>query len=142
MAETDRKKMRFMWRAHKLAWNLSGGRFGRKMGGIPVLELVTTGHKSGAQRQILIWYFDFPEGPAIIGTNAGRDTDPAWVKNIRANPQARARRDGKWHDVTAIELSGADYEAAWNAGVSASGGYAEYKETLTRPIPIIRLEPR
>jgi len=142
MAETDRKKMRLVWTAHKLAWNLSGGHFGRKMGGIPVLELVTTGHRSGLKRQILIWYFDFPEGPAIIGTNAGLDVDPAWVKNIRANPQARARWNGKWHDVRAIELSGADYEAAWNAGVAASAGYAEYKKTLTRPIPIVQLQPR
>ena len=54
MAETDRKKMRLVWRAHKLIWNLSGGRLGRKMGGIPVLELVATGHRSGLERQILI----------------------------------------------------------------------------------------
>ena len=142
MAETDRKKMRFVWRAHKLIWNLSGGRLGRKMDGIPVLELVTTGHKSGLERQILIWYFDFPQGPAIIGTNAGRDVDPAWVKNIRANPQARARWHGKWHDVMAVELSGTDHEEVWNAGVAASAGYAAYKETLTRPIPIVQLQPR
>ena len=142
MAEMDRKKMRFAWRAHKLVWNLSGGYLGRKMGGLPVLELVTTGHKSGRQRQILIWYFPFPEGPAIIGTNAGRDADPAWVKNLRANPLARARWDGTWHDVTAVELNGTDHEAAWNAGVAASPDYAAYKETLTRPIPITRLEPR
>ncbi len=142
MAETDRKKMRFMWKAHKLAWNLSGGRLGRTMGGVPVLELVTTGHRSGLERQILIWYFNFPEGPAIIGTNAGLDTDPAWVKNLRANPLARARWDGQWHDVRAVELSGADHEKVWNAGVAASAGYAEYQETLTRPIPIISLEPR
>ena len=142
MAETDRKKMRFVWEAHKLLWNLSGGRLGRKMGGIPVLELVTTGHRSGLERQILIWYFDFPKGPAMIGTNAGRDADPAWVKNIRANPQARARWDGKWRNVTAIELSGADYDTVWNAGVAASAGYAEYKQTLTRPIPIVQLRSR
>ena len=90
----------------------------------------------------MIWYLDSPRGSAIIGTNAGRDTDPAWVKNIRANPQARARWNGKWHDVTAVGLSGSDYETAWNAGVAASAGYAAYKETLTRPIPIVQLQPR
>jgi deazaflavin-dependent oxidoreductase (nitroreductase family) len=142
MAEMDRKKMRFVWKAHKLLWNLSGGRLGRRMGGIPVLELVTTGHRSRLERQILIWYFDFPKGPAMIGTNAGRDVDPAWVKNLRANPLARARWGGRWHDVTAVELTGADYEAAWNAGVAASAGFAEYEQALTRPIPIVQLQPR
>lgn len=142
MAEMDRKKMRLVWRAHKLLWNLSGGRLGRRMGGIPVLELVTTGHRSGLGRQVLIWYFDTPAGPAMIGTNAGRDVDPAWVKNIRANPLVRARWDGRWHDVTAVELTGADYEAVWNAGVAASAGFAAYKKELTRPIPIVQLQPR
>lgn len=142
MAEVDRKKMRSQWRAHKLMWNLSGGRLGRKVDGVPVLELVTTGHRSGRERQILIWHFDSPEGPAIIGTNGGRDVDPAWVKNLRANPVARARWNGTWHDVKAVELSGAAYEAAWNAGVAASAGYETYRKMLTRPIPIIRLEPR
>jgi deazaflavin-dependent oxidoreductase (nitroreductase family) len=110
MEQTDRKKMRTQWRAHKLIWNVSGGRLGRKVGGLPVLELVTVGHTSGEERQILIWYFDDNGAPAIVGTNAGKDADPAWVKNLRANPHARARWTGTWHHVTAIELTGGDHD--------------------------------
>ena len=140
MAETDRKKMRFVWRAHKLAWNLSGGRLGRTMGGIPVLELVTIDHRSGLERQILIWYFNFPEGPAIIGTNAGLDTDPAWVKNLRASPLARARWDGQWHDVRAVELSGADHEKVWNTGVAASAALGHQLQVLQGDLAAQRTE--
>jgi len=142
MVEANRRMMRFQWQSHKLLWKLSGGRLGRRIGTMPVLEVVTTGRKTGLPRQILITYLDDPNGPTIIGTNAGRNVDPAWVKNLRANPAARARWDGTWHDVTAVELSGADHETAWNAAVAASAGYASYQETLTRPIPIIRLQPR
>ena len=106
MAESNRTKMRFQWRMHKFIWYLSGGRLGRKVVGMPVLELVTTGHKSGLERTILITYVDDERGPALIGTNAGRDSDPPWVKNLRANPEARARWSGRWRDVVAVELEG------------------------------------
>jgi deazaflavin-dependent oxidoreductase (nitroreductase family) len=140
MTETNRNKMRLQWRMHKLIWKLSGGRLGRRVMGMPVLELVTKGHKSGQERQILITHVESGGAPAIIGTNAGRDVDPAWVKNLRADPEARARWDGKWRRVTATELGGDDHLRAWNAAVSANGGYAEHPKTLTRPIPIMRLE--
>ncbi len=139
MAETDRRKMRLQWKAHKLIWKLSGARLGRNVIGMPVLELVTIGHKSGQQRQILITYVDSDGAPAIIGTNAGRDADPAWVKNLRASPHARARWDGKWRDVIATELVGPAYDHAWSTAVATNPGYDEY--VLTRPAPIMRLEP-
>lgn len=142
MAETNRRKMQAQWRMHKLVWKLSGGRLGRRVVGMPVLELVTTGHKSGQPRQILITYVECNGSPAIIGTNAGRDVDPAWVKNLRVNPAARARWDGKWREVTGIELAGSEHAAAWAIAVAANSGYEEYRRELTRPIPIIRLDER
>ena len=140
MAESNRTWMRFQWRMHKLIWNLSGGRLGRKVIGLPVLELVTVGHKTGRERQILINYFGSDEAPQIVGTNAGRDSDPAWAKNLRANPRARLRRQGQWRATRAVELAGPDHAAAWDQAVAASPVYAGYAEVLTRPIPIFRLD--
>lgn len=54
MAEATRRSTRFQWRMHLLLWNLSGGRLGRRVVGMPVVELITTGRKSGVPRQILI----------------------------------------------------------------------------------------
>ncbi len=141
MAESNRKWMRFQWRTHKLLWNLSGGRLGRKVIGKPVLELVTIGHKSGQERQILISYLGADDAPIIVGTNAGRDIDPAWARNLRANPQARMRLAGRWREVQAIELAAAEHEAAWDLAVATSPAYAGYANVLTRPIPIFRLDP-
>lgn len=138
----QRSVMRFQWKMHKLLWNLSGGRIGRRIGGMDNLELITTGRKSGQPRQILIWYLDDGGVPAIVGTNAGKDEDPAWAKNLRDEPRARARWDGRWYEVTAVELVGEDYERVWNQAVATYQGYAEYAEQLTRHIPIFRLETR
>ena len=142
MGEANRTAMRVQWKLHKLMWNLSGGRLGRQVVGMPVLELVTVGRRSGLEREVLLTHVDHDGSPAVIGTNAGRDTDPAWVENLRANPDARARWNGEWHDVTAVELDGDEHEAVWNAAVAANRGYVAYAEALTRPIPIMHLVAR
>jgi len=142
MAEANRSYMRLQWRAHKLAWGLSGGRLGRRLGGMPVLELISVGRKSGQPRQILIWYVDDDGMPVLIGTNAGRDADPAWARNLRAEPNARARWDGQWHEIRAVEVSGSEHGRLWTLATEIHPGYGKYQESLTRPIPIVRLEPR
>ena len=141
MAEANRTSMRAQWRFHKALWNASGGRLGRRIGGFPIVEVVTIGHQSGAERQILISFVDADGAPAIIGSNAGRDADPAWVKNLRAQPAARARWDGTWHDVVARELHGDERDAVWDEAVERNPGYEDYADGMTRTIPIFRLEP-
>lgn len=141
MAETNRVVMRAQWGLHKILWNLSGGRIGRRAAGLPVVELVAVGHKSGQERQVLLNYVDSDGAPAVIGSNAGRDADPAWVRNLRANPRARARWDGRWHDVVADELDGPARDAVWDSAVQGNDGYLAYVEGMTRPIPIFRLVP-
>jgi deazaflavin-dependent oxidoreductase (nitroreductase family) len=109
---------------------------------MPVLELVSVGRKSGRPRQILIGYTDDGGVPVLIGTNAGRDVDPAWVQNLRAEPDARARWDGAWHDVAAVEATGAEHERLWALATAVNEGYERYRESLTRVVPIVRLELR
>ena len=142
LSEANRTFMRFWWQAHKVLWNASGGRLGRKAGGLPIRELVTKGRKSGEPRQILITYFDHGGSPVLVGTNAGRDADPAWLLNLREDPNARARWDGAWRDVTTREPTGTEHNEAWEAAVQANSAYAQYAESLTRPIPIVVLIER
>lgn len=131
--------MRLLWRLHRLAWDVSGGRVGRRAAGLPVLELVTTGHKSGAPRSILVNYVATPTGPAIAGSNAGAPYDPAWAKNLRANPLARMRREGRWSEVRARFLEGEEWQQVW-ARFTEHGGYAGYAEAAGRRIPLVVLE--
>lgn len=134
-----RSWMRFQWKAHKLVWNLSGGRLGSRAVGMPILELVTTGHRSGQARSILISYVETPDGLAIAGTNAGVDYDPAWVKNLSADKNARVRQQAKWREVRARFLEGPEWDAAWDLFLEHSG-YADYQRMTARHIPIVLLE--
>ena len=142
MPESNRTVVRLQWRLHKALWNASGGRLGRRAIGMPVVEVVTIGRRSGEERQILITYVEDAGRPAIVGTNAGRDADPAWAHNLRAHPEVTARWDGRWHEVEAVELEGDAWRQVWNAAVAANPGYVDYAADLRRHIPIFRLEPR
>ena len=142
MPESNRTFMRLQWRLHKALWNASGGRLGRRVIGMPVVEVLTIGRRSGVERQILITYVQDGGAPAIVGTNAGRDADPAWAHNLRANPDVSARWDGTWHEPRAVALDGQPWERVGAAADAANPGYADYAEGLSRPIPIFRLEPR
>lgn len=131
--------MRLQWRLHRLVWNLTRGRLGRTVTGMPVLELVTTGHRSGDPRSILITYVDTPSGPALAGTNAGSNRDPAWVTNLRVRPDAKLREGGQWREIRARFIDGDEWEAVWQQFLEHPG-YGDYQKILTRPIPIVVLE--
>lgn len=109
------------------------------MGGMPVLRLTTTGHRSGEPRSVLLWHLPDPNGPLVIGTNAGADDDPAWVRNLRADPTATVEVAGRSHAVEATFLDGADHAAAWERFVAAHRSYGEYREMLTRQPAIVQL---
>lgn len=91
----SRPVMRVQWKLHKLVWRASGGQLGTRVLGMPVLELITTGRKTGQPRPILISYLNVNGAPTLIGTHAGAEHDPAWVGNLRANPDATVVRRGR-----------------------------------------------
>lgn len=132
--------MRLQWQMHKLVWNLSGGRLGTRVMGMPVLELVTVGHRSGQERSILITYLPGDSGPVIAGTNAGAPHDPAWAKNLRAEPRARVREGGAWRHVRARFLEGEEHDRMWQQFVDSSDAYAAYRNMVDRPIPLVALD--
>lgn len=142
MPEANRAYMRLQWRLHKALWNASGGRLGRRVSGMPVVEISAIGRRSGVERRILITFVDDGGSPVVVGTNAGKDSDPAWAHNLRAHPDVRARWNGTWHEVCAVELGGENWERAWVAAVAANPEYAYYAVDLTRRVPIFRLEPQ
>ncbi len=141
--------MRAQWRAHKLLWNASGGRLGGRVVGMPVLELETVGRVSGEPRRVLLTYVATPEGPAVIASNAGASTPPAWYRNLQANPRVRVREAGRWTDAVTEELTGEPRERAWDDASATYPGYRQYAEhiaasaaqegTTPRPIPVVLL---
>lgn len=129
------------WKVHKLVWRLSGGRLGTRTIGMPVLELITTGRKSGEPRSVLLTYMEHGAAYAVIASNAGHTTDPSWWRNLEAQPRATVRIQSRDILVVARRAVDEEREELWARAVATSSDYAEYAAQTDRDIPVVVLDP-
>jgi deazaflavin-dependent oxidoreductase (nitroreductase family) len=122
---------------------LTGGRttFSDGPGGVPTLFLTTTGARTGQPRTAQLIAVPAGTDLAVIGSNFGRASSPAWVANLNADPRAVAGCHGRSVAVVARELTGAEAEAVWAAGRDLYRGFATYPQMAAgRSIRVFRLE--
>jgi deazaflavin-dependent oxidoreductase (nitroreductase family) len=70
----------------------------------------------------------------------GAPKDPAWVANLRADPQVEVWDGPARGDFSARELAGAERATWWERAVAAFPNYAAYQQTTERLIPVFVLE--
>jgi deazaflavin-dependent oxidoreductase (nitroreductase family) len=122
----------------KLGNKLAMGRIRRKPGDL--LILTTIGRKSGAERESPLRWFPDPDGWLIVASAGGAPANPAWYYNLKANPdKVKVRIGGETTAVTAEQLHGDEYAAAWQMITSTAGQFAGYQQKTDREIPVIRL---
>lgn len=133
---------RLVTRLHPVAYRrLDGaGPLGRTFGVRNVI-LTTTGRRTGRVRSIPLFAFEDDDRLVIVGSNAGRERDPAWVGNLRAEPRATVQAGRRSWPVRAYEAAGEERVRLWELVVAGFGGYALYQERAPRPIPLFVLEP-
>ncbi|OBG97364.1 deazaflavin-dependent nitroreductase [Mycobacterium sp. E3251] len=116
------------------------GKVGGQFENANLLLLHTTGAKSGQTRVSPLAYFDIDGKLIIIGSFAGSPVSPAWVHNLRANPQARVEVGTEEFAVTARELSTAEREDVLPTITAAAPVFAEYQSKTSRVIPLFELQ--
>lgn len=133
-------------RMHQRMYRLTGGRVGGKLdsasGVRPILVLTTTGRKTRRARSTPLVYLLDGETWVVAGSNAGRDTDPAWVWNLRADPHATITVGRDVVDVDATELDAAEAQAMWPALNAMNAQYEEYQKLTERTVPVVRFQRR
>ena len=79
-----------------------------------------------------------------IGSFAGAPVNPAWVHNLRANPQAHVEvgldSGIDAFDVTARELPVTEREDLFPKLTAEAPGFAEYQSKTSRVIPLFELQ--
>lgn len=130
-------------RLHAQAYRLTGGRWllGRNLG-VRNIVVVATGRTSGKRRQTPLYAFEDGRNLVVIGSNAGSDREPAWVGNLRANPDATVLVGREERPVRAREAEGEDRSRLWALAARGYPGYEAYARWTDRRIPVIVLEPR
>ena len=128
---------------HKGLLRFSGGRIGWTAADMPVLELTTTGRRSGRSLSVMLTS-PHRDGDriVIVASKGGEDTHPAWLLNLRENPQVVVSMKGApGVPMLARVTSREERERLWPIVAGKYANYAGYQEKTDREIPLVLLEP-
>jgi deazaflavin-dependent oxidoreductase (nitroreductase family) len=128
--------------AHRVVQKLSGGRLGWQAGTMPVVELTTTGRKSGQPRTVLLTS-PWQDGDTLleVASRGGDDQHPAWFLNLRDNPEVRVAVSGKPVRPMRARVANAEERAdLWPKITAEHRNYAGYQTKTEREIPLVFLE--
>jgi deazaflavin-dependent oxidoreductase (nitroreductase family) len=133
--------LKSMNRVHRLLLGASGGRVGWHVSGMPVIELTTTGRKSGQPRTTMLTS-PYQEGSTIVvvASRGGDDTNPSWFLNLRDDPNVIVKRGPDAGAPMTAEIADADERARiWPIIASKHRNYAGYQSKTEREIPLVLL---
>ena len=135
--------LKFMNIAHKSLLKVSFGKFGWNAAGMPVIELTTTGRKSGEPRTVMLTS-PLQEGDTfvIVASKGGEDTHPAWYLNLRDKPDVTVTMQGVTRPMAARVANAEERTRMWPLVTAKYKNYAGYQTKTEREIPLVVLTPR
>ena len=87
------------------------------------LLLRTTGRRSGATRTNALVYARDGDDYLVVASNGGADRAPAWLHNLRANPDVEIQigRDRQPATARVVEQADPDFERLWTLVTDNTG---------------------
>ena len=112
---------------------LTGGRTSASqvLAALPVLKVTTIGRRSGQPRTAPLIAVPFGDDLALIGSNFGGPSTPAWVHNLEADPNATVAYGEREVAVTARSVTDDEYEQIFTDAAHYYVGYPKYRERVT-----------
>ncbi len=134
--------MKAMNAIHRAMIAVTGGRAGWNLRGMPVVELTTTGRRSGEPRtSMLTSPLKIHGDEVVVASRGGDDSHPAWLLNLEAEPNVLvAEQGGEPLPRRARVLQGGERADAWERIVERHPHYGEYQKKTSREIPLVVLE--
>lgn len=120
----------------------SGGTQGHESGGVYTLVLATTGRRTGIPRRTCLIYGSVGEDFVVVASKGGADEDPAWFKNLKADPSVGVQVGGRRFTARARVASSAERAPLWLQMTRIFPLYEEYAQKTDREIPIVLLTPQ
>jgi deazaflavin-dependent oxidoreductase (nitroreductase family) len=128
---------------HRVVLALSGGRWGWTAMDMAVLELTTTGRKSGKPHSVMLTSPRQEGSVLVVVASGGGDLrPPAWFLNLRDNPdvEVRLRTEPGRHMRGRVATPG-ERERLWPLVIAQHNNYAGYQKMTTREIALALIEP-
>jgi deazaflavin-dependent oxidoreductase (nitroreductase family) len=114
--------------------------------GKTLIVMHTTGAKSGELRLAPVMGMRLDDGDSwlVVASKGGAPENPAWYHNLLAHPEFETEMhvDGEVGTVRvrARELTGPEYDEAWQRITTRRPYFADYQANTTRKLPIFKLE--
>lgn len=135
------KLLNAMTKANVAIYRRSGGRFGGKVKGAPVLLLDHVGRKSGTARTTPVLYMANGDDLVIVASRGGSEAQPAWWLNLKANPATTVQVGRERRNVVAREANPEERAELWPRLTNMFGDFAVYATRTSRQIPVVILSP-
>jgi deazaflavin-dependent oxidoreductase (nitroreductase family) len=110
---------------------------------MPVLELTTTGRKSGRPHAVMLTSPVQQETNfVVVASRGGDDKPPAWLLNLQADPAVEVAVQGKPKAPMTARVANAEERAEiWPRITACHRNYADYQKKTEREIALVILEP-
>ena len=127
---------------HARRYLASGGTEGHEWNGLRTLVLATTGRRTGEPRRTCLIYGTSGDDFVVVASKGGDDQDPAWFRNLQADPSVGVQVGTRRFTARARVASSAEREHLWAQMARIFPLYDEYAQKADRVIPIILLTPQ
>jgi deazaflavin-dependent oxidoreductase (nitroreductase family) len=112
------------------------------LAGLPVLDLTTTGRRSGRRRTSHLIAVPVDGTLALLGTNFGQASTPSWVLNVESDPRVVVRYRQRSIDAVARPASDEEQARVLAGSAQVYGGYLKYQQRITeRRLRVFLLQP-
>ena len=127
---------------HRTMMTVSGGRIGWTAANMPVLELTTTGRKSGQRRSVMLTSpWQDGDTMAIVASRGGDDIHPAWYLNLQADPNVSVKTQDGTKAMLARTATAEERAEIWPQIIKDFTNYGGYQDKTDREIPVVLLDP-
>ena len=110
--------------------------------GLPCIIVTHQGNKTGGIRKIPLMKVKVGDAYVLVGSYGGREKNPVWVYNLRANPEVEIRDMTEVQKMRVREVTDPEERARlWDAAAKAFPPYNDYKAKAPRTIPVFVAEP-
>ena len=127
---------------HTRRYLASGGTEGHESNGVYTLVLATTGRRTGEPRRTCLIYGTSGDDFVVVASKGGADEDPAWFKNLLAEPSVGVQVGARRFTARARVASSAERDSLWTQMARIFPLYDEYAQKTDRVIPIVLLTPQ
>lgn len=140
--------VRLAWFTHRGIYRVTGGRLGlwlpraeRRANRWGAMRLTTTGRRTGQDRSVILGYFE--DGPNVVtmAMNGWAEGEPAWWRNLQANPEAKISLPDGPRTVKGRAAQGEERSRLWARWRELEEHLDAYAALRSSETAIVILEP-